>query len=91
MNRLAKMQTTVRTEEVDDEPAVGSSAAGMAKVGLPVRRRGGRSSCSRREDGRVSGVSERVAEREQAGVPPAVATGVRMDGGRHCGGGADED
>ena len=31
----------IRTEEVEDEPAVGSPAGGITKVGLPVGRLGG--------------------------------------------------
>ena len=72
------------TDEVDDEPAVGRPAAGVVEVGLPVRRVGGGPPGGGREDGRVPGVGERVAEAEDAavaagqlGVP---AAGVRRGG-----------
>jgi len=56
------------TEEIDDEPAVGGPAGGMAEVGPPVRLPGGWARGRGREDGRISGVGERVAECEDAGV-----------------------
>ena len=59
----------VRTDEVDDDAAVGSPATGAFEVGFPVRQVGEGSPGGGREDGRVPGVGERVAEAED----PAVA------------------
>ena len=71
------------TDEVDDEAAVGGPAVGPAKVGLPVRRVGEGPPGGDREDGRVAGVGERVAEAEDAAVARvavAGAAGVRLSG-----------
>ena len=78
------------TEEVDDEAAVGGSAGGVVVEGHPVRRPREGPAGGGREDGRVAGVGERVAEAEHAGVarPPrrmtaaTAAAGRRLDVGR---------
>ena len=73
----------VRTDEVDDDAAVGSPATGAFEVGLPVRQVGEGPPGGDREDGRVPGVGERVAETEDPAVAPprrAVACGATASG-----------
>jgi hypothetical protein len=70
----------VRTEEVDDEAAVGAAAGGVAEVSHAVGRvRDGEQELVRRRhvDADVARVAQRIPEVEQGLVPPARGAGLR--------------
>ena len=81
MGGAAQGSVQCRTEEVDDEAAVGAAAGGLAEEGHPVGRARGGERLGRAVDDEVAGVGERVAEAEDGPVRlPAPGRGA---GGRH--------